>query len=183
VKDNHSQVSPASNMPNLDEHLAILERKIDQCYSHMIKQSSLIEKLSTHKDSLPIKTTEDITEYFKCDQCRFETDTVNTMNSHKRKEHDENITNDMPSCDQCDKGFNSNTKLNEHKRTIHNKKLVECPMCDFKSSSETEVTKHVEQSHPVNSADLNNQFKCKECNHETDSSKNLESHINRKHNK
>ena len=183
MNDNHPKTSPDPEMPSLGDYLASLERKVDKCYTHMIKQSGLIERLLTRSNSLPITSTEDITEYFKCDQCRFETDTINTMNSHKCEKHEDNLTNNMSSCDQCDKRFNSNTKLKEHKRSTHNKKLVECPMCDYKRSSETEVTEHVEQSHPEKSDELNNQFKCEECHHETDSKSNLESHIRRSHNK
>ena len=44
MEDNHPQVSPKPDMPSLGDYLTSLEKKIDQCYSHMIKQSSLIEK-------------------------------------------------------------------------------------------------------------------------------------------
>ena len=82
MEDNHPQVSPDPDMPSLGDYLASLERKIDQCYNHMIKQSGLIEKLLTRSAKQSIAVTEDITEYFKCDQCQFKTDTINMINNH-----------------------------------------------------------------------------------------------------
>ena len=54
MEDNHAQVGPDPDMPSLGDYLASLERKMDQCYSHMIQQSSLIEKLLTATRVSPV---------------------------------------------------------------------------------------------------------------------------------
>ena len=180
-QDNHTRVSPDPDMPSLGNYLASLERKMDQCYNHMIKQSSLIEKLLTRHNSQPIEKAEEIIQYFKCDKCQFETDAISMLNSHKYEKHERDRQNYMHSrderfkCDQCNQGFDSKIKFNEHKSTIHNEKTVECPMCDYRSNQEGEVTKHIENSHPEN------QFKCKECRYETNSTNKLESHMKARH--
>ena len=154
MEDKHPKVSPDPDMPSLGDYLANLERKIDQCYSHMIKQSSLIEKLFSRPDSQPISVMQEIIQFYKCDQCQFETEGVDILNNHKRDKHESNFSrNESFSRDQCDQRFTHIYEFNNHKSTTHKKKTFECPMCDYISSLETEITNHVEHSHPDKSID------------------------------
>ena len=180
----HPKVSPAPDMQSLGDYLNNLERKMDQCYSHMIKQSSLIEKLSSRLDSRPISVMQDIIQYYKCDQCHFETEGVDILNNHKRDKHEGDTSkNRSLCCDQCDRRFNQLHEFNKHKSTTHNKKTFECPMCDFISSLETEITNHVDRSHPEKSVNPNKPSQCNECQYTTHNTNQLTNHMNAKHNK
>ena len=56
-------------------------------------------------------------------------------------------------------------------------------MCDYKSSSEAEITNHVEHFHPDKSVDPNQMTQCKECQYKTDSKNQMETHMNARHSK
>ena len=53
-------------------------------------------------------------------------------------------------------------------------KLVECPMCNYKNSSESMVTKHVEETHPEN-------YKCATCKKSFENQDSLKSHTTNTH--
>ena len=74
-------------------------------------------------------------------------------------------------------------EFNTHKSTTHNKKAFECPLCDYSSSSEAEITNHVDHSHPDKSVDPNQPSQCKDCQYTTHSTNQLKSHMSDKHSK
>ena len=85
-----------------------------------------------------------------------------------------NLPSSAKICFKCKKKFSSEEDLTMHMEKMHktsNQQLV-CPICNYTSSSETEISQHVKEKHS---------FKCKECNREFPSSDELISHDYEEH--
>ena len=70
---------------------------------------------------------------------------VQCQDSYARKKHEEALHERKVGkfeCDQCDRGFSNNKALQYHKDS-HEELKVTCEQCEFKSSSETSLTKHI----------------------------------------
>jgi uncharacterized Zn-finger protein len=70
---------------------------------------------------------------------------VQSQDSFARKKHEEVMHERMAGkyeCDQCDRGFTTKNALQYH-RDSHEELKVICELCGFKSSSESNLTKHI----------------------------------------
>ena len=70
---------------------------------------------------------------------------VECQDSYARKKHEEVVYERKVGkfeCDQCDRGFSNKNALQYHKDS-HEELKVTCEQCEFKSSSESSLTKHI----------------------------------------
>ena len=155
MESNHLQESqpsrPDPDLPSLGDYLVSLETKIDKCTNYIIeqsvitsKQSIMIEKLLALNEAKSVKKDDDVTQFFKCGRCNFETEDRPILNNHMNQTHLDSYSWQVPFiCNQCAKEFNSKDKFNRHMS-----ENVNCPLCTFSNCSETVVAKHVEELHP-----------------------------------
>ena len=152
--------SPKPAFSSLGDYLSSLENKIVHCTNLIYNQSALLGKLlnlQEGKSQSSISTASTAREklpivieieedQFKCKYCPFETDHKSQLNLHISGKHSKEHT------------------------------IVNCPLCHYKSTSEPEVTTHVQNQHPDTAT-------CKECSKQFTSEDALKSHINSKHRK
>ena len=168
-KAHHQYLQPTSPdpaLPSLGDYLARLESKIEHCTNLITEQSTVIEKLvklqerkikstnptlSANKDIPIIEIEDDPRNYLECEYCAFKTDNKSQLNLHKSGKHSKETS------------------------------LIVCPMCDYKSNSEPEVTKHVQDQHKED--EPMNQLTCEYCAFKTDSKSQLNLHKSGKHRK
>ena len=109
---------------------------------------------------------------FECPMCAYNNSSEVEVTMHVQYSHPEYMTY---SCDKCGQVFNSEACINDHRSAMHAVMEFECPMCDYKNSSEVEVTKHVQYSHPENHA-------CGKCTRHFNSESELRGHTAEEHN-
>ena len=89
---------------------------------------------------------------------------VQSQDSFARKKHEEVMHERMAGkyeCDQCDRGFTTKNALQYH-RDSHEELKVICELCGFKSSSESNLTKHI-LVHSKGSTSETQQHQCEVC--------------------
>ena len=115
---------------------------------------------------------------FKCKECNKEFLSCDDLVSHDYEEHRaETMESSMPStttCTYCEHIFPSKNELDTHILSVHGtrNKPYDCPICNYRSTSEADVTNHVEEHHT---------FKCKDCPTECSSQEELDNHISEIH--
>ena len=98
MESNHLQESqpsrPDPDLPSLGDYLVSLETKIDKCTNYIIeqsvitsKQSIMIEKLLALNEAKSVKKDDDVTQFFKCGRCNFETEDRPILNNHMNQTH------------------------------------------------------------------------------------------------
>lgn len=115
---------------------------------------------------------------FKCKECNKEFLSCPELISHDYEEHRtdtvESSTPPTTTYSHCGHTFNSKNELDTHTETVHGirNQLYDCPICSYRSTSENDVTRHVEERHA---------FTCKECPTECSSKEELDDHISEIH--
>ena len=100
----------------------------------------------TENESCEKEIREETIEFFKCDECKFESNSKKGLHIHKRKKHGEKFN-----CDVCDRVFDSETEGKIHKKThsfrsrFVNTKMEEqiCEKCKFKCQSIYAMEVHI----------------------------------------
>ena len=115
---------------------------------------------------------------FKCKECDNEFLTSAELISHDYEQHRTNNVDSstLPTtiCRKCGHRFSSKSELNTHTTSVHgtSSNKYDCPICNFRSPSEAEVNKHIEENHI---------FKCKDCPVECSSQEELLTHRSETH--
>ena len=157
---------PDKAVGNLGDYLISLENKIENCTKVISEQSAMLTKIlalhevkakevntakhATSKNIEIIEIEDDLTirHTMTCDECPFETYNKSQLNLHKSGAH----------------SYTTNPT----------KGPVECPMCSFNNSSETNVRKHIEDKHPET-------FACNKCSQGFTTKNKLDHHTREAH--
>ena len=118
------------------------------------------------------KSEKDTKPNFKCDQCDRSYPKKNTLNVHKKRDH-ENVRYE---CKECNKVITSKHMLRKHLKLKHGHMLqFDCKRCDKSFASKSNLTEHIKRYHE------NDYYKCDQCGKVYKGKVNLEFHINRQH--
>ena len=95
--------------------------------------------------------------------------------SHDYEDHRTDRVENVKKCNRCEHEFSSENELHSHTIAVHgtDNKQFDCPICSYRSTTEADITNHVNVSHV---------YKCKDCQTECSSQEELASHVLETHN-
>ena len=109
------------------------------CYKCSNFKTSTVQSLAIHLNKVHGKNT-------KCDRCEYTTNVVSYMRKHEHRCYD--VEEYRVKCEFCD--FTAYTKevvKNHMKSCKANSKMYQCTKCEFKASSDKNVTLHISKEH------------------------------------
>ena len=85
---------------------------------------------------------------YRCNVCNHISTTTSNLKSHKASKHEINVC--WYECALCGYKTKRSSDLNRHTISVHGhaiEKILYCAVCDFSSTSETELIKHNMSNH------------------------------------
>ena len=135
--------------------------KLLHCYKCDEFKTSTIIVLAKHLNTVHGKNT-------KCDKCDFVTKEVSYMRKHERRCY--NSEQFKTKCEFCDFSSYQAINVRKHMKTCKaNSKMYQCTKCEFKASSDQNVTLHISKEH-------GQYTKCSFCVYETKNFQDLRRH-------
>lgn len=118
-----------------------------------IETRVLNESLSVLENSIRIPEK----ELFKCDQCKFTTESERGLKVHNKRKHAEIMEVFPQTCDFCDLQFQNKSEVKEHLK-VHTYRTVDmkCEDCDFMANDDLSLEVHSSRKHSGN-------FECALC--------------------
>ena len=147
-----------------DTQISSLETKINE------QQLSFNAKLTNLE-----KQVNSMENKFKCDECKFVTNSETALKSHMTKKHKkEKFVDDSiypKQCSLCEKVYKNSKELKKHMRThSYNYVTFKCTLCDFVGGEALDMEVHTATTH-------SDDFECGLCDFEGKDKENLDIHL------
>merc|ERR1712129_148444 len=145
--------------PKLSEHITKWGGKMKEC-----------QECGYKTDKGQIKFNEHKCEALRCEWCDFKSNSVNTVNLHRKKMHLEEVKKIVFSCDIC--SYKSNRKFNikKHEEIVHKGFKMICQHCAKNVTQESDLNKHIESVHGIKTVGARSKdgsTVCKKCGFKT----------------
>jgi hypothetical protein len=84
----------------------------------------------------------------KCRVCSLTTDSLRQFVDHLKANHTKpKSKEELTNCKKCNLTFANNVELKEHQDDVHQDALLQCALCKFTTSSQSNLIDHVEKDH------------------------------------
>jgi len=148
--------------PKLSEHITKWGGKMKEC-----------QECGYKTDKGQIKFNEHICEAVRCEWCDFKSNSVNTVNLHRKKMHLEEVKKIIFSCDVCSYKSNRKDNVKKHKNIVHEGFKMICQHCAKKFTQDSDLRKHIEITHGIQSRSKDDTKVCQKCGYKTKPSETL----------
>ena len=120
------------------------------------RNEGTIVKAIVHRPDIELEEIVEVEDYpkndatserFKCDNCGKCFKEHKHITEHIERDHKTKQILNMFKCSECEKDFDLETDLNDHVISSHSHSEKFCDLCQFKSKSQEDLTKHKDDTH------------------------------------